>query len=86
MKIGLLKEEKIPRDKRVVFTPKQCKWIIENTSIHLVIESSDIRCFSDLEYSILGLEVVNDLSDCDVLLGIKAVSYTHLTLPTKRIV
>ena len=78
MKIGLLKEEKIPSDERVVLTPKQCKWITENTNIDLVVKSSNIRCFQDSDYSNLGIEVVNDLSDCDVLLGVKEVPKEQL--------
>ena len=30
LKIGLIKEGKIPADNRVAFTPEQCKWIQEN--------------------------------------------------------
>lgn len=73
MRIGILREEKIPSDERVVFTPKQCKWITENTNVDLVVESSDIRCFPDSDYSNLGIKVVKNLSDCDVLLGVKEV-------------
>ena len=78
MKIGLLKEEKIPTDERVVFTPKQCKWITENTNVNLVVQSSDRRCFQDSDYSNLGIEVVNNLSDCDILLGVKEVAISSL--------
>ena len=78
MRIGILREEKILADKRVVLTPKQCKWITENTNIDLVVESSDIRCFPDSDYSNLGIEVVNNLSNCDVLLGVKEVPISSL--------
>ncbi|MBT5859138.1 MAG: alanine dehydrogenase [Flavobacteriales bacterium] len=78
MKIGLIKEEKIPSDERVVLTPKQCKWIAENTNVDIVVKSSDVRCFLDSDYSNLGIEVVNDLSDCDVLLGVKEVPKEQL--------
>ena len=83
MKIGLLKEEKIPLDRRVVFTPKQCS-IINNTypNISLVVESSEVRCFSDQDYIDAGIEVVYDISDCDVLLGVKEVPLESL-LPDK---
>jgi len=47
MRIGILREEKMPSDERVVLIPKQCKWITENTNIDLVVKSSDIRCFPD---------------------------------------
>ncbi|MDX1543265.1 MAG: NAD(P)-dependent oxidoreductase, partial [Christiangramia sp.] len=37
------------------------------------VESSDIRIFSDDEYKAAGFEVSDDVSDCDVLLGVKEV-------------
>ena len=33
--------------------------------------SSDIRCFSDEEYESLGVNVVSDISNCDVLIGVR---------------
>ena len=73
MKIGILREEKNPSDERVAFTPKQCKWILENTILTLVVQKSDIRCFSDEEYRNEGIELVDSVDDCDVLIGIKEV-------------
>ena len=83
MRIGLLKEEKTPADERVVLTPDQCK-IFKSiyTNIDLVVMSSDIRCFSDEMYRGSGIEVVNDLSNCDVLLGVKEVP-KELLIPNK---
>ena len=78
MKIGILREEKIPADERVPFTPDQCKWILDNTDVKLVVRSSEVRGFSDKEYSNLGIKVVEDLSDCDVLIGIKEVPKSSL--------
>ena len=73
MKIGILREEKNPSDERVAFTPKQCKWILENTILTLVVQKSDIRCFSDEEYRNEGIELVDSVDDCDVLIGIKEI-------------
>ena len=83
MKIGLLKEEKIPEDKRVVLTPKQCKRLKDMyTDVELVVQSSNIRCFSDDEYIHEGVNVVHDVSDCDILLGVKEVPEDSL-IPNK---
>ena len=71
--IGLIREGKIPADNRVAFTPDQCKWIQAHLSIRILVQSSAIRCFSDREYRIAGIEVVDDISDCDILFGIKEV-------------
>jgi alanine dehydrogenase len=79
MKIGILREEKIPTDKRVPLSPYQCKRLIEQyPSIALFVQSSNIRCFQDSEYEDLGINIVEDISDCDVLLGIKEVPIASL--------
>ena len=82
-RIGLIKEGKIPADNRVALTPAQCKWILKNAPhIQIVVQSSSNRCFSDKEYQLAGAEVKDDLSDCDILLGIKEVPVDQL-LPNK---
>ncbi len=79
MKIGLIKEGKTPADNRVSLTPAQCKWIHKNApAIRVVAQSSANRCFSDREYISAGVEVKEDISDCDVLLGIKEVPVSQL--------
>jgi hypothetical protein len=35
------------------------------------VESSDIRIFTDAQYSDQGIEVSDDISDCDVLFELK---------------
>jgi hypothetical protein len=43
-----------------------------------VVQRSPIRCFSDEEYSNLGITLVDDVSNCDVLLGVKEVPKSDL--------
>jgi saccharopine dehydrogenase (NAD+, L-lysine forming) len=77
--IGLLKEGKIPPDNRVALTPSQCKWLVKNhPDIQIKVQGSENRCYSDDEYRRAGIEVVGDLSDCTILLGIKEVPITQL--------
>ena len=74
MKIGVLKEEKVPADKRVPLTPKQCRLLLNTyPDIEISVKSSAIRCFSDAMYIAEGIDVVDDLNDCDVLIGVKEV-------------
>ena len=82
MTIGLIREGKIPADNRVALTPEQCKWAQKILSVHILVQSSSIRCFSDREYSIAGIEVVDDISSCDILFGIKEVPKEDL-IPDK---
>lgn len=72
-KIGLIREGKIPSDNRVALTPLQCKWIQENKGISIKVQSSQTRCYSDAEYIAAGIQVVEEVSDCDILFGIKEV-------------
>lgn len=72
--IGLLREGKVPADNRVALTPAQCKWIQKNApDIRVLVQSSPDRCYADGEYGAAGIEVVEDMAACDILLGIKEV-------------
>jgi len=84
MKIGLIREGKTPPDKRVPFTPKQIRRILElyPNEIEFKVEPSPIRCFSDDEFAGLDIELSQDMSDCDVLMGIKEVPIDQL-IPQK---
>ena len=48
-----------------------------------MVESSDIRVFSDQAYAKAGFEITEDLSDCDVLIGVKEVPIAAL-IPNKK--
>lgn len=79
IKIGLIREGKKPEDNRVALIPAQCKWILKNSDdITIAAQSSAGRCFTDKEYAIAGVEVKEDLSDCDILFGIKEVPVDDL--------
>ena len=83
MKIGILREGKTPPDKRVVLSPKQCTQFIQQyPDIDLVVQPSSIRCFSDDQYLSLGINMQEDLSDCDILMGVKEVAINDL-IPEK---
>src|SRR5690606_3541120 len=74
MKFALIKERKNPPDRRVVFSPTDLKIAQQQfPKATFVVESSDIRVFSDDEYKAEGFEVTTDVSDCDVMIGVKEV-------------
>lgn len=83
MKIGIVREGKTPPDKRVPFSPQQCLDIVKNFNVNLVVQPSPIRSFSDDEYSNLGITLQEDLTDCDVLMGVKEVKINDL-IPHKH--
>ncbi|MFK7782664.1 NAD(P)-dependent oxidoreductase [Psychroserpens sp.] len=84
MKFGIIKERKSPPDRRVVFSPEKLAEAKKQfPQAEFVVESSDIRVFPDEAYRHFGFEVVDDVSDCDVLLGVKEVPLEHL-IPNKK--
>lgn len=83
MKFGIIKERKNPPDRRVVFSPEEIaklKQVYPEASVK--VESSDIRIFTDIQYKSLGITVADDVSDCDVLFGVKEVPIENL-IPNK---
>ncbi len=79
MKFGITRERKNPPEKRVVFSPDELariKQLYQGVSIK--VESSDIRIFTDEQYRNMGIEVSNDVSDCDVIFGVKEVPVEYL--------
>ncbi|PTX22180.1 alanine dehydrogenase [Pontibacter mucosus] len=83
LKIGIIKEGKVPVDKRVPLTPKKCvEALQEFREMEIVVQPSDIRCFTDAEYQELDIPLQRDLSDCDVLMGVKEVPVDQM-IPNK---
>jgi alanine dehydrogenase len=77
MKIGVIREEKNPPDSRVTLTPTHCKVLIEQ-GFDIVVQPSKVRCFSDEDYKNAGVPMSEDLSDRDVMIGVKEVPITSL--------
>ena len=84
MKFAIIKERKNPPDRRVVFSPeKLAEARAQFPQAEFVVESSDIRVFSDDAYKAQGFTVTNDVSDSDVMIGVKEVPLEAL-LPNKK--
>lgn len=84
MKFAIIKERKNPPDRRVVFSPKNLETLKDKFSnAELVVESSDIRVFSDLEYNNVGVTVTKDVTDADVMFGVKEVP-TNALIANKK--
>ncbi len=73
LRIGIIREGKVPPDSRVAIIPEQCKWIEENYNIQFKVQRSEGRCYSNEEYENQGIELVDEVLDCDILMGVKEV-------------
>jgi len=84
MKFAIIKERKNPPDRRVVFSPeKLAEARAQFPKAEFIVESSDVRIFPDSAYKALGFKVTDDVSDCDVMIGVKEVPIENL-IPNKK--
>jgi saccharopine dehydrogenase (NAD+, L-lysine-forming) len=79
VKLGLIREGKVPPDKRVPFTPLQVQELMQRFPyVQVFCQASPVRCFGDDEYASVGVQVMDDISHCDILMGIKEVPVPQL--------
>ena len=82
--LGIIREGKVPPDRRVPLTPSKCKELMETyEDLEIIVQPSDVRGFSDQEYTDLGITVQEDMSQCEVLMGVKEIPIKDL-LPDKK--
>ncbi|MFN6380107.1 MAG: NAD(P)-dependent oxidoreductase [Flavobacteriales bacterium] len=83
VRLGIVREGKVPPDFRVPLTPEQCKRVMEQfPHVEVIVQPSPIRKFQDDEYRSLGIRMEEDLSICDYLMGVKEVPLDML-IPNK---
>ncbi|MFK8161637.1 MAG: NAD(P)-dependent oxidoreductase, partial [Lewinella sp.] len=75
--IAVLREEKTPPDSRVPLTPEQVA-ALRGQGIDIVVQPSNCRTFKDEEYASLGIPLVEDITDRDLLIGVKEVPVDKL--------
>lgn len=84
IRLGIIREGKTPPDFRVVFTPLQCNAIQKMyPQIKILVQSSPIRTYKDVDYLQAGIDVVENLEDCDIIFGVKEVPINAL-IPNKQ--
>ncbi|WP_151895274.1 NAD(P)-dependent oxidoreductase [Patiriisocius marinistellae] len=84
MTFAIIKERKNPPDRRVVFSPLKLKEAAAQfPEAKFIVESSDVRIFNDEQYRDAGFEVKEDVSEADVMLGVKEVPVEAL-IPNKK--
>ena len=82
LRIGIIREGKVPPDSRVAFPPKIAAQAAQLDGVMVKVQPSSGRCFPDSMYDDLGVTLDENLSDCDVLIGVKEVPIP-LLVPNK---
>ncbi len=78
IKIGIIREGKVPPDSRVPLTPDQCAQVMKKYPVYITVAPSKGRCYTDDEYRAAGVELSDNIYDCDVLMGVKEVPINQL--------
>ena len=84
LKIGIIKENKQPADKRAPLTPDNCSTLLKTSpsQIEIWVEHSLDRVFTDEAYQQAGCKITTDMQHCDFLFGVKEVPVLYL-VPNK---
>lgn len=77
MKFGIRSEDKSQWERRVPLVPVDLK-ALRDAGIPAVVQASPRRAFADEEFAAAGVPVQDDLSDCDVVIGIKEIPSAKL--------
>lgn len=77
--IGIIREGKNPPDLRTPLTPDQCLEVMQKfPGTRVLVQKSASRCYTDAAYQLKGIEVVEDISAANILLGVKEVPVDEL--------
>lgn len=80
--IGIRREDKNRWERRVPLTPTHVAALGGEHSVGIRVQPSPLRCFPDREYRDAGAGVVEDLSGCGVVLGVKEIPIEKLAAHT----
>lgn len=85
MVIGIRREDKNRWERRTPLIPEDVKYITDSLGLRVVVQPSEIRIFSDEEYKNAGAEINEDLSQADIIFGVKEIPPEKI-LPDKTYV
>jgi hypothetical protein len=77
-KIGILRESKSSWERRTPLLPEDVKVLQNTLPVQFIVQPSKQRIVPDEMYHQAGIQIREDLSGCDVLIGIKEVQLTDI--------
>lgn len=79
--LGIRREDKNRWERRAPLAPPHVQHLTQN-GIRVIVQPSNVRINTDEEYAEAGAEIAEDLSPCNVVLGVKEVPIAKL-LPNR---
>lgn len=75
--LGIRRENKNKWERRVALTPETVKKLVDE-GIKIIFQSCTLRCYSDKQYIDAGAEMNEDISQADVIFGVKEIPLEYL--------
>ena len=72
-RIGVRREDMYHWERRVPLVPRDLRELSDEIGLTFLVQSSDQRAYPDEEYEAAGFEVVEDLDDCPLVIGLKEI-------------
>lgn len=76
--IGVRKETKDITQQRVPLSPDQVRTLIEKHGLRVLVEPMEKRIFADADYAAAGAELTHDLSEANVVFGVKEIDPRYM--------
>ena len=77
--IGIRRESVDATERRAPLTPGQIALLTRVHDIKVIVQPSKLRVFPDEEYQAAGAVVASDLSDCNIMFGVKGIPLEHIS-------
>ncbi|MDK2910212.1 MAG: hypothetical protein PWR20_1779 [Bacteroidales bacterium] len=78
VRIGIRHEDKYKAERRTPLIPRHVEGFIKNEGLEVLVEHSSKRVFADEEYLNTGASIVSNLSDAEVIFGVKEIPIEKL--------
>ena len=77
-RIGIRREDMYQWERRVPLIPDHLRELTDGAGLSFAVQSSDKRAFSDDEYRAAGMDVIESLTDCPIVIGLKEIPVSVL--------
>ncbi len=75
--LGIVRETKNKWERRTPLNPQAVKKLVKK-GYRVMIQSSEIRIYKDVEYQEVGAEITENLSECDLILAVKEITIPNI--------
>lgn len=77
-RIGIRREDKTDQERRAPLAPHHVRQLIKDNVVEIYVERAEQRVYSHDEYENAGAKVVDDLPECDLIMGVKEIPVSRL--------